>query len=263
MQATRKKLIQTALQPVGTTLYVYGGGWNLQNTGGAVETVTIGPAASWRRFFLSQNADYRYDGCYYPRDGWNRFHAEGLDCSGYLGWVIYNTLCTENGKKSYVTASTGMARELARQGLGTWKQSYGGAAERFEPGDVVSLKGHVWLSLGTCTDGSVLLAHATPSESVTGGMGGGVQLSAINPVQATATDCEAYRLAAAYMKRHCPEWSRRYRVVLKPYAVYTAVQEGGSEGRFRWDPVHTLADPENFKDLTPERLLEQLEKEEQ
>lgn len=263
MQATLKKLIQTALQPVGTTLYVYGGGWNLQNTGGAAETVTIGPAASWRRFFLSQNADYCYDGSYYPRDGWNRFHAAGLDCSGYLGWVIYNTLCTENGGKSYVTASTGMARELARQGLGTWKQSYGSTAREYAPGDVISLQGHVWLSLGTCADESVLLVHATPSESITGGRGGGVQLSAIDPKQDIASDCEAYRLAAAYMQRHCPEWSRRYRAVLKPYSVYTAVREGGAEGRFRWDTIHTLTDPEEFGSLTPDRLLERLENEKQ
>ena len=29
---------------------------------------------------------------YYPYGEWNQYCYAGADCSGYVGWVIYNTL---------------------------------------------------------------------------------------------------------------------------------------------------------------------------
>ena len=49
---TLRNFLAAALAPVGTTLYVYGGGWNRQDTGASAQAVTIGQPASWRAFFL-------------------------------------------------------------------------------------------------------------------------------------------------------------------------------------------------------------------
>ena len=44
------------------------------------------------------------------------------------------------------------------------------------PGDIMSMNNHVWISLGTCDDGSIVIAHSTRSDSYAGYPGGGVQM---------------------------------------------------------------------------------------
>lgn len=51
---TLKNFLATALEPVGTTLYIYGGGWNWQDEGSSIQTTTIGVAPEWIRFFNEQ-----------------------------------------------------------------------------------------------------------------------------------------------------------------------------------------------------------------
>ena len=41
------------------------------------------------------------------------------------------------------------------------------------------MNGHVWISLGTCKDGSIVFMHSTPNTT----NGAGVQISAIGPNQ--------------------------------------------------------------------------------
>ena len=60
-KSTLKKLLQTALQPVGSTLYVWGGGWNEADTGAGEEAVTIGVSPRWKSFFEKQNKLGRID----------------------------------------------------------------------------------------------------------------------------------------------------------------------------------------------------------
>ena len=52
-------------------------------------------------------------------------------------------------------------------------------AEEFRPGDIFSMNGHVWICLGRCGDGSLVILHSAPGESRTGGKGGGPQLGAV------------------------------------------------------------------------------------
>ena len=47
---TLKNLLSAALQPVGTTLYVYGGGWNWQDDGASRQTMALGVPDSWGAF---------------------------------------------------------------------------------------------------------------------------------------------------------------------------------------------------------------------
>ena len=156
--------------------------------------------------FLRQDEhyDYRnYRGA--PETVCNPFGWAGADCSGYLGWVVYNTMHSRSGGAGYVRPAAELARALAeRYCYGLWTQRY--APEELRPGDVVSIPGHVWICLGQCGDGSAVILHSTPSPSVTGRPGGGVQLSGMGERE----NCLAVQLARWYMGRYYPEWSRRY-----------------------------------------------------
>lgn len=246
-RATVKNFLATALMPCGTTLYVYGGGWNWQDTGSGTDALTIGLADSWLQFFQSRDASYTYKDpdaahSYYPFGGFNQYGHEGLDCSGFVGWAVYNTVREESGGTGFVVSAANQAKLLADSGLGSCT-AYGGT---LRPGDVFSMKGHVWISLGTCSDGSILILHSTPSPSRSGSPGGGVQLSAIG----SSEGCEAYRLADRYMREYYPQWYARYGVKLCPAASYTACV-----GHFTWSADH---DPDGFRSMTPAAVLENL-----
>ena len=267
---TVKNLIRTALAPVGKVLYVYGGGWNLEDTGAGEEAMSFGRSEKWSIFFEEQDENYNYryvpgtknrredpKDSFYPFDGVNTYHQCGLDCSGYLGWVIYNVMTDPSGaddekRRGYVVSSTEFAKSLAdHHGFGSFSREKN---RLLQPGDIVSIKGHVWMSLGTCQDGSVLIVHSTPSPSITGELGGGVQLSALDPKG--RSNCEAMQLAEAYMSTYCPEWSERYEVQLKPYRRYLSFSESKNAGVFVWSLSETgLTDPEGYLEMTPEEIL--------
>ena len=263
-EMTLENFLKTAMMPVGTTLYIYGGGWNWQDDGSAVQTRTIGVSPDWIRFFEEQDENFTYKGkdgdeenvdasaSYYPFGGYNEYYYAGLDCSGYVGWVIYNTFETENGKEGYVGGATGFAKRLADLGLGTWTQDVTGPAAVFLPGDIMSLNGHVWISLGTCDDGSVVILHSTPSYSRTGQPGGGVQIGAVGQDES----CEAYTLADHYMSEYFPKWYGRYPAALKKPENYFHF-EGEKAGLFRWNTGEggRLSDPAGVQKMQPKEVL--------
>ena len=251
-ERTLSNFLCTALSPVGRALYVYGGGWNWQDDGSSVQATSIGISDDWVRFFDSNDETYSYGGGqttskYFPYGGFNEYYYAGLDCSGYVGWAIYNTLETESGNEGYVGSSTSFARRLANGGLGTWSKPDSLAA--LTPGDVVSIQGHVWIALGTCADGSAVIAHSTPSPSRAGFEGGGVQISAIGD----SVSCEAYALASSYMTRFYPQWSSRYDAVLKPASVYFDFTPDAA-GVFTWSP-EVLSDSEGFRQMSAAEVL--------
>ena len=267
-----KNFLATAFMPVGTTLYVYGGGWDWQDAGSAIQTRTIGVSEDWVRFFRAQDANYTFrdkDGnedlkdpmnSYYPYGGYNEYYYAGLDCSGYVGWTIYNVMNTENGLDGCVMGSTKTAKKFADNGWGEWTQDFARpvdyAGSDFHPGDVFSISGHVWMCVGTCDDGSLLILHSTAADSRTGQPGGGPELSAIGEDE----NCEAYQLADQYMSEYFPEWYERYPVALKDYEQYTSV-ENENAGKFSWNLTGEnggLNDPDHYSDMTPEEILEDL-----
>ena len=270
-ELTLENFLKTAMMPVGTTLYIYGGGWNWQDDGSAVQTRTIGVSPDWVRFFEEQDENFTYKGkdgdeenvdasaSYYPFGGYNEYYYAGLDCSGYVGWVIYNTFETENGKEGYVGGATGFAKRLADLGLGTWTQNVEGAGTGAEavdpvilPGDIMSLNGHVWISLGTCDDGSVVILHSTPSYSRTGQPGGGVQIGAVGQDES----CEAYTLADHYMSEYFPKWYGRYPAALKKPENYLHF-EGEKAGLFPWNTGEggRISDPAGLQKMQPKEVL--------
>ena len=266
-RCTLQNLLRTALMPVGTALYVYGGGWNWQDTASGNTAMHIGLPQSWIDFFNSQNACYTYRSdsnpvhSYYPTGGWNQYGYAGLDCSGYLGWTLYNTLHTESATVSdcdgYVAPAVEFAHTLAQRGRGILsRQDRGDGTQEpssFRPGDIFSMDGHVWLCIGPCRDGSIVIAHSTPSPSKTGCKGGGVQLSALNPASDADKDCQAYRLAERFMQRYS-RWSARYQVQLLPYSVYGKLSSNPHAGLFRWNDF--LSDKEGVRGQFTEEILQ-------
>ena len=201
---TLKNFLATAMEPVGTALYVYGGTWDWQDVNSSNQSMTIGLSQSWIDFFQSQDKTYHYKNpnpaeSYYPHNAWNQYYYAGIDCSGYVGWSVYNLMNTENStvadNKGYVMSATKQAGVFAsNEGWGTmdmgdvlmdettgkpWVDEDGDGrriyeGHEFKPGDIFSMNGHVWISLGTCKDGSIVFMHSTPNTT----NGAGVQISA-------------------------------------------------------------------------------------
>ena len=269
-ERTLKNYLKTALEPVGTTLYVYGAGWDWQDNLSSNQSMTIGLSQSWIDFFQQQDANYTYKNSadpahsYYPHKSWNQYYYAGLDCSGYVGWVVYNVMHTQNSVNTdndgYVMSSTKMAKTFADKGWGTWTRDI----KSFKPGDIFSMSGHVWTVLGVCDDGSIVFLHSTPSDSKAGQGGGGVQLSALNPNGDSDKDCEAYKLVTKYMTKYYPEWSTRYDAVLRSYDSYATPASGSTfkvtwSGNFSWNLDGTgLTDPDGYANMSAAEILADL-----
>ena len=110
-ERTLKNYLQTAMNPVGTALYVYGGSWDWQDVNSSNQALTIGLPQSWIDFFQQQDANYTYKNkadpahSYYPHNSWNQYYYAGVDCSAYIGWVVYNVMHTESTPTIRATAT--------------------------------------------------------------------------------------------------------------------------------------------------------------
>ena len=269
-ERTLKNYLQTAMNPVGTALYVYGGSWDWQDVNSSNQALTIGLPQSWIDFFQQQDANYTYKNSadpahsYYPHNSWNQYYYAGVDCSAYIGWTVYNVMHTESTTNDlsdgYVMSAVKMAKTFADKGWGTWTRDI----KSFKPGDIFSMSGHVWTVLGVCDDGSIVFLHSTPSDSKAGQGGGGVQLSALNPNSDDDKNCEAYKLVTKYMTKYYPEWSERYDAVLRSYDSYAAPATGSPfketwSGNFSWNLDGTgLTDPDGYADMSAAEILADL-----
>ncbi|MBP5250287.1 MAG: hypothetical protein J6Z46_09815 [Lachnospiraceae bacterium] len=256
---TVKNFLTTAFMPAGTTLYIYGGGWDWEDEGSSVSCRSLGISDDWVRFFNENDGRFTYRD-FYPYGGYNEYWYAGLDCSGYIGWCLYNTFETENGKEGFVGSSTSFAKRLSERGFGSFSQKVSvpdgkNKKASVKPGDIMSINGHVWISLGSCDDGSVLILHSSPTSSRDGFPGGGVQLSAIG----TSIACEAYQLADRVMKTYYPSWYERYPVSLMSADTYFRFT-GDTAGLFSWDTgaASGLSDPEGITFMKPENVIKSI-----
>ena len=220
--------LQIAVQPVGQTMYVWGGGWNEEDTGAGAEAVTLGVSPAWAEFAAKQDETYNYQETRY------QIH-DGLDCSGYVGWAVYNVLESENGKEGYVLSSTKMAEEFASRGLGEYipakEMTY------WQAGDIMSMKGHVWIAVGACEDGSVLLLHASPP----GVIFCGTEL-------ADGSKSLAVSLAEHMMQTYYPEWYAKYPECSRPHSYLT------NSSAMRWSR-EVLSDKEGLAGMSAEEVV--------
>ena len=195
-KSTLKRLLTNALKPVGRTMYIYGGGWtpkgNRTGNGGSVETVRIGVSPRWEQFFQTTSAGYNYRNYSY-------LEHLGLDCSGYVGWVLYNSFNSADGHGDFVMSAQNMARTFSNWGWGSYTPA--GQVSTYQPGDIMSLgSGHVYIVIGKCSDGSVVLVHSSPR---------GVMISG-TATRAGNRNSKAVKLAKKYMKKYYPAWYRKY-----------------------------------------------------
>jgi len=226
--STIEHLLRTALEPVGSTMYIWGGGWNDEDNASGNTSTNLGLRPEWKEFASTQDADYDFKK--------HRFEREkGLDCSGYVGWVLYNTFEKMDGQPGYVTSSTLLAESLAERGWGELISS----PKEFFPGDIVSMEGHVWICLGTCKDGSILLVHSSPP---------GVSVCGTNFKEGKSI---AILLAEEYMKTCYPAWQEKYpsRQVGNNYIENVQV--------FRWNE-NTMLDAKEWQKLNGEKVLERI-----
>ena len=219
---TLKTYLQNALVPCGRTLYIWGGGWDDSDAS------IIGYQKKWQKFFKNHaTSGYDYTSYRYS-------YGNGLDCSGFAAWTLYNTLYTESGGDWLVYQSTTVASTYYKKGWA--KLSKYAKSQTYRPGDVVSMDGHVWISLGECSDGSVLLVHSSPK---------GVQIS--------GTEGRAAKLAAYYMKKYFPEWPYEARTVGSSYLNYV--------GKARWKVTgkgHILSDPDGIQKMSADKVMKVL-----
>ena len=226
--------LRNALLPVGETAYIWGGGWNEEDTAAGPEACSIGVSPNWKAFADRITSDYDTKKTRY------QIH-DGLDCSGYVGWVVYNTFETEDGKEGYVYSSTKTAETYASFGWGDFLPAK--SVQDWRPGDIASMNGHVWISLGTCEDGSVLLVHSSPP---------GVRLCGTAASKGTS---EAVKLATEYMKTYYPDWYSRF----PDCESKKTYLEGTSQ--MRWNE-ETFPDCKELQAMSPEELLKLLYSEE-
>ena len=234
-ERTLKNLLNTALEPVGSTLYVYGGGWNEADDGAGVDACTIGLNPQWKKYFLAQDKNYDYTKHRYEL-------GNGLDCSGYIGWTLYNVMESESGRPGYVMSSTQMAKVFSEKGWGRYTEA--AKIKDYRPGDIMSTKGHVYMALGQCDDGSVVLLHSSPN---------GVMISGTTTLSGNKNS-EGIRLANEYMKKYFPVWYARYPDSSRNAAYLTQYDQ------MRWDLSGNavLTDKEGFVEMTPREVLEAL-----
>ncbi len=239
-RSTIKRLLQTAMKPVGSTMYVWGGGWSPAGTADTV-TRSIGVHWQWKNYFDQQNASYNYKNM-------PSYNDNGLDCSGYVGWVIYNTFNRSSGHSGYVMGAEFQARTFANYGWGSYTPYY--SVGDYRPGDIMSLaEGHVYIVLGPCSDGSVVLLHSSPN---------GVMISGTT-TRSGSKDSEAIALSDRYMRYYYPAAYQKFNTTERH--IWRDEEYLTSYSRMRWyldGPSSMLSDPDGYASMSAAQVLRDL-----
>lgn len=239
--STLKNYLKSALAPCGSTMYIWGGGWNKADTSAGKDAKTIGVNPNWRTFFGKQKKNYNTSKTRYQ---W----GNGLDCSGFVGWSIYNIRNTANNKSGYVMSSKKMAKNFASRKWGTYQKP--SKVKNYKPGDIMSTacsdcSGHVWIVIGQCSDGSVVLLHSSAP---------GVQLSGTQ-TRSGSNNSQAIKLAKQYMKKYYPSWYKKYpsNKRSKKYLSHF--------GQMRWNTGNSstmMTDPDGYQNMNAQQVLKDL-----
>ena len=232
-KSTIKNLLRTGLAPIGSTMYVWGGGWNKADTGAGVTTRRTGLFSRWRSFAEGKTENYDYTKYLYKINS-------GLDCSGFAGFCIYNVMNTKNGKKGYVKKSTYMSKWLKKKGLGYYAPA--SKVKNHKAGDIMSCKGHVWIAIGDCSDGSSVILHSSPPMVSLAG----------TPSKKGTKNSKAVKLARKYMKKYYPLLYKKY-----PNMIYRDKSYLKEYNRMRWN-TGTLSDPDGYKKMNASKVLADL-----
>ena len=236
-KSTIKQLLKIALMPVGSTMYVWGGGWGSAYSGGDISARSIGVSPQWKAFYKQQNSSYDYRTTRYQT-------KNGLDCSGYVGWVIYNAFNKTSGNGGFVMLAEVMASTYARYGWGSYTPA--SLVTNFKAGDIMSTaSGHVYIVVGECPDTSVVLLHSSPT---------GVMLTG-TATRSGNTDSTAVKLAEKYMSKYYPDWYSKFPKVSRGTSYLT------SYAQMRWyisTKNSMMSDPEGYRNKNASQVLRNL-----
>ncbi|MBQ8924577.1 MAG: hypothetical protein IJ053_07250 [Lachnospiraceae bacterium] len=227
-----KNYLKEALSPVGTTLYVYGGGWNEADTGTGTEAMSYGVNPNWKAFFDKNDSSYNYKNTMY------QIH-NGLDCSGYVGFVTYQVFGNTYSNRGYVYKSTNVVDQYSKMFNSAYINRYN--INRYYPGDIMGTNGHVFIAIGKCSDGRLLFMHASPPV---------VSLCG-TPTPSGDTDSEAVNLAKEYMRKYYRESYARYNSFMRPTSFLTDYNQ------MHWNRS-VLSDPDGYDNMTPREILQDL-----
>lgn len=228
---TIKNFLLGALQPVGSTLYVWGGGHD------EADATRKGVNPGWSAFYNSQSGSYDYNN--------HRFaYGKGLDCSGFVGWSIYQIMQNKSGGTNYTTLAESVASANASRGFGTlYNQSkLSASGYEFVAGDLGCTAGHTWIVLGQCSDGSLVIVHATPPC---------VQIAG-TPTPNGSYSSKAIELAQQYMRTY-------YGGTVSKFGLKSSTGSQYIKGCniMRWNS-NTLSDPDGYRNMSAEQILADL-----
>lgn len=204
---TVTNFLRTALYPCGKTLYVWGGGWNPEDTGSGIGSTTIFKdiVPIWEEFFDKQGKDYTFTQAKDKSGAFSNL-TKGVDCSGYVGSVTYNVKNTKSGQDGYVDSSGKMVPNFASKGWGELITK--DKVNRHRAGDIMGKKGHVYICIGECDDGSVVLIHSSVS-SKGRVKGQGVQICGTVDKNGNKWS-EAVKLADKYMDENYKKFGEKF-----------------------------------------------------
>ena len=231
---TIKCFLSNALVPVGTVLYVWGGGW--------YNATTIGVPSVMRIWYNSQPKSYDYHK-YYDLTAANR--EKGFDCSGFVGWCTYQAMHRTSGEGyGYTVVSGQVGAKYKALGWGSTisrkkmkKNEY-----TLMSGDIGYNEGHVWIVIGQCEDKSAVIVHSTPQA--------GVQIAGTATPEGNYNS-QAYAIAQKCMAKYYPASMKRYEY--KNSAGNMIPQYSF----FRWNRS-ALADPDGYMNKNAEQIIADL-----
>ncbi len=253
---TVKNFLSTAVQPVGSTMYIWGGGWFKHESKKGDITYgsdKIGVYQEWKEFYKKQKTDY--DFCKYAisENGvaitpLPEYVNAGLDCSGFVGWTVYNTLNTENGKQGFVCKAKTMAKIFSEEDkFGEYKDF--GKVTSVKPGDVISIsnkshESHVYIAVGQCEDGSIVTVESAPP---------GVQIRGTQNHNGSF-ESEAVKLAETYMAKYYPEWYAKFPNCKCNSGDY----RGDSQMSWKISETSVMKDPDGYIKMNLKEILKDL-----
>ena len=230
---TVKDFLLAAIEPVGKCLYIYGGGWNEEDTGAGVEAMSYGVSPRWIEFFDEQDNTYKQEEHEYE------IH-NGLDCTGYLGYSVYQVFGDRYADDGYVFTSGTVGDNYLR--LFGGKLVPKAMAPKHRAGDIMNRRGHVWIALGECDDGSVLMLQASPPHVSFCG----------TPTSDGDKNSEAVMLAKKVMKTIVPEAFGRYSQSCSCGTTYLTDYHCYSF------PEEVLPDPDGLREMTAAEVVAEL-----
>ena len=167
---------------------------------------------------------------------------KGLDCSGYVGWSVYQIMQRKSGGVNYTTVSGSIGSLYSGRGMGkiVSQAQLASSGYKLYPGDIGYNGGHTWMVLGQCADKSAVIVHCTPNA--------GVQISG-TPTPSGTYGSQAIALAQKYMSRY-PGYTK--------YDYHTSSGNYIRRGNYlRWNRS-TLSDPDGYLNKTANQILADL-----